>query len=194
MTQFKLIDHGKDNERTFESKSEAEDSKQELIGLGADSKALEIKAINSQGPEVVEKTKTPDEVVEESVETVESHLPEEPPLEDDPVDWMPEHFVDTIQGVPVLNRKGYAVMAERYNVSVVAEPVVRASETDFTYAEFRAIAEKDGVEYSGFGSAHVDRGDGDDEHLLNELAETRAMKRSVTWATGVGMSAREELE
>ena len=50
-----------------------------------------------------------------------------------------------------------------------------------------------GAEYSGFGSAHIDRMDGDDPHLLAELAETRAMKRACAWATGVGITAYSEM-
>jgi len=123
-------------------------------------------------------------------------LPEnKPSVDQDPVDWLPSHFIDSIQGTPTVNRKGYAVIASKYNVSVEAEPVVRASETGFEHAEFRAVATtENGQTYSGFGSAHVDRQDGDDPYLLNELAETRSMKRAVAWATGVGMTAIEELQ
>jgi len=113
----------------------------------------------------------------------------------DPISVMPQHFVDSIQGVPTINRKGYAVLAEHFGVSVVAEPVTLPSDTDFEYAEFRAVATtEDGTEYSGFGSAHVKRMDGDDPHLLAELAETRAMKRATAWATGVGVTAMSEMQ
>ena len=68
------------------------------------------------------------------------------------------------------------------------------SATDFEYAEFQATATtENGVEYSGFGSAHVDRQDGDDAQLLAELADTRALKRAVSWATGLGITAVEEM-
>jgi len=124
----------------------------------------------------------------------ETGIPENPPVDKDPVDWMPAHFVDEIQGVPTVNRKGYAVIAAQYGVSVTAEPVTLASDTEFEFAEFQAVAiTEDGQEYSGFGSAHVDRQDGDDPHLLNELAETRALKRACAWATGVGMTAASEM-
>jgi hypothetical protein len=128
-------------------------------------------------------------------EPVESDLPEQTPdIDQDPVDWLPSHFIDDIQGVPTVNRKGYAVIAAKYNVSVKAEPVTLASATDFEYAEFKAVAiTDDGQEYSGFGSAHIDRMDGDDPHLLNELAETRAMKRATAWSTGVGLTAATEM-
>jgi len=123
-------------------------------------------------------------------------VPDEPPaLDEDPISWAPEHFVDKISGTPAINRKGYAVMAERFGIEVVAEPITLPSETDFEYAEFRAIAEcEDGREYSGFGSAHVHRDDGDDPQLLGELAETRSMKRALAYATGVGMTAVSELK
>jgi hypothetical protein len=143
------------------------------------------------------------EVIEEPNHTVETpekqpqvnDLPDEPSVSSDPVEWLPSHFVDHIQGVPTVNRKGYAVIASKYGVSVTAEPVTLPGETDHKYAEFRAIAiDADGNEYSGFGSAHVDRMDGDDPYLLAELAETRAMKRATAWGTGIGMTAMSEMQ
>jgi len=143
------------------------------------------------------------EVIEEPNHTVETpekqpqvnDLPDEPSVSEDPVQWLPSHFIDRIQGVPTVNRKGYAVIASKYGVSVTAEPVTLPGETDHEYAEFQAIAiYAEGNEYSGFGSAHVDRMDGDDPYLLAELAETRAMKRATAWATGIGMTAMSEMQ
>jgi hypothetical protein len=126
-------------------------------------------------------------------EVVDAVPGEEPGIDEDPVEWMPSHFIDKIEGQPTVNRKGYCVIASKYGVSVTAEPITLPSESDWEYAEFRAIATtEDGQEYSGFGSAHVDRGD--DKELLGEMAETRALKRSTAWATGLGMTAVEELE
>ena len=135
--------------------------------------------------------------VTEDTDLPERDLQEEtkPSITDDPLDFVPGHFVDNIQGTPTINRKGYAVLAVQQGVSVTSEPVTLASETDFEYAEFKAVATNaEGKEYSGFGSAHVDRQDGDDKHLLNELAETRAMKRATAWATGIGVTAIEEMK
>lgn len=186
----KLIDHDRGIERDCENKDEAKEKKQEMIDLGVPEDALEIQTESE--PQEAEPVEPDREPMEAEAEPVPEGKPE---LEDDPVDWMPAHFVDHIQGVPTLNRKGYAVMAERFNVSVTSEPVVRASETDFEYAEFKATAKtEDGTEYSGFGSAHVNRKDGDDQHLLNELAETRALKRAASWALGLGMTAKEEMD
>jgi hypothetical protein len=143
--------------------------------------------ITSKGAEVVDAEPTQNDEV-----------PQPSQLTSDPLDVISrnaDQFTDTIKGTVTINRQGYAVLAERFSISVEAEPVTLPSETGFEYAEFRATATtEDGATYTGFGSAHVDRQDGDDQYLLAELAETRAMKRSCAWATGVGMTAVSELE
>jgi len=197
MNDWILTDESTGKTKHFDSRAEAEEHKQEMQGIMDGPLSISKASDGSNGAEESAKadnTHTPEEAAE-SAEVVETVPDGKPDLNQDPVDWMPSHFVDNIQGVPTLNRKGYAVMSERFGVSVKAEPIVRASETDFEYAEFEAIAvTEDGTEYSGFGSAHVDRMDGDDEYLLNELAETRAMKRAASWALGLGMTAKEEME
>jgi hypothetical protein len=195
MSNWVVHDTESGNKREFESRSDAENAAQDLRSLADDRDNIEINEVQSKEDVVdVAPAGANDNKREEVLEKTKEHA-SKPDLNEDPVDWMPSHFVDEIQGVPTLNRKGYAVMAERFNVSVTSEPVVRASETGHEHAEFQATAvTEDGTEYSGFGSAHVDRGDGDDKFLLNELAETRAMKRAVSWATGIGMTAREEME
>ena len=175
---FTVRDPDTGNERTVDSRSEAEAVKADMAELGIDAEIIEPTATDGGAAEVVESDAT--------------DLPERS-LSEDPIDWMPSHFVDDIQGVPVLNRKAYCVIAERYGVSVVAEPITLPAETDYEGAVFRAIATtEDGREYSGIGSAHVDRDD--DAHLLAELAETRAMKRSMAWASGVGVTAISEMQ
>jgi len=205
--------------KTFDSRSDAEDGADThaalceecgdddvVITSGGDeaAHATDDGAVVQQGgqtdggPEVVEEavgSTSPPENDDPAPEPVASDLPNDPSIKDDPVDWLPSHFIDQIQGVPTVNRKGYAVIASKYNVSVTAEPVTLASSTDFEYAEFQATAvTESGEEYSGFGSAHVDRMDGDDQYLLNELAETRSLKRAVSWATGVGLTAAAEMQ
>lgn len=206
MTEFVLIDNRRNNEKTFDSKSIAEEKRNDLIGLGATPEDLEIRAVESentvgtddgQATELEEETNKDPKNVETDEPIVEADTietaPQNPSVADDPIDWVPGHFVDEIQGVPAINRKGYAVLSEQYGISVVSDPVTLPNDTDFEYAAFRATATtEDGREYSGFGSAHVDRGD--DAMLLAELAETRSMKRAAAWATGVGMTAVSELK
>lgn len=194
MTNFIVKDTNRDTKRECETKADAEETRDDMIALGADPKNLEIEETDAQADTGNSELSKP--TYQRQVDSEPVGVPDEPPrIDQDPVDWMPSHFVDTIQGVPTVNRKGYAVIAAQYDVSVTAEPVTLASETDFEYAEFRAVAETDdGKEYSGFGSAHVDRQDGDDPYLLAELAETRALKRALAYATGMGITAVEELK
>lgn len=202
MSEWKVRDTKRGTERECSGRPDAEETKADMISLGASPEQLEIVTPETDGgtetvePEVVDNASDELEGAPDVIESVDD-LPDEKPsnVDQDPIEWVPDHFIDEIQGVPTLNRKAYCVLAERYGISVTAEPVTLPSETDFEYAEFRAIATtEDGHEYSGFGSAHVNRQDGDDPHLLAELAETRALKRAASWATGVGMTAVEEMQ
>jgi hypothetical protein len=195
MSEFIVRDTDRGNERPVESRAKAEEVAEELRGMGA---SVEIIPPGKEdNVDVVEHDETPKEantVEPDSVDAEALNAVAEKDIATDPLSVMPKHFVDQIQGVPTINRKGYAVLAEHFNVSVTAEPITLPSETDFEYAEFRAVATtEDGQEYSGFGSAHINRQDGDDPHLLAELAETRAMKRATAWATGVGITAYTEM-
>lgn len=194
---WKLRDYDNHSERTFDSRAEAEDAKADMESLGADVE------LTHAGHVLDEPTSEPDDddvsadggavEPEPDPEPVVDDIPESPDVAEDPVSWMPEHFVDIIESTPTINRKGYAVLAEHYGIAVTAEAVTYPSESGFEYAEFEATAvTDDGREYSGFGSAHVERDD--DETLLGELAETRAVKRSLALATGVGMTAVSELQ
>ena len=205
MSQFIVRDTDRGNERPVESRAKAEEVKQDLEELGADVEIIPPNTGENQtasadgGAEVVEhpKDESPTENIEPDTRQTEA-IPEPSNLTSDPLDVISKNakqFTESIRGKTVINRQGYAVLAERFNISVEAEPVTLPSETDFEYAEFRAVATtEDGQTYTGFGSAHVDRQDGDDPYLLAELAETRAMKRCTAWATGVGMTAVSELK
>jgi hypothetical protein len=189
--EWTVIDHTNDNEQTAESRDEAEQKAETAREFGSENVEI-IPPGETDGGTHAEADVPATEVVD--AEPATDDLPDDPSIDRDPVDWLPGHFIDDIQGVPTVNRKGYAVIASKYGISVRAEPVTLPSETGFEYAEFTATAETpDGETYTGFGSAHIDRQDGDDAHLLGELAETRAMKRAVAWASGVGLTAAEEM-
>jgi len=201
--EWTLRDTERERTQSFESRSDAESARDDMIALGRDADEFEVVSPGGDGAGSADAETDEREPVPEpdgGAAVVEPHadeLPEqtEVSVQDDPVEWLPGHFVDDIQGVPTVNRKGYAVISSKYGISVEAEPVTLPSETGFEYAEFRATAETpDGETYSGFGSAHVSRQDGDDQYLLAELAETRAMKRAVAWASGVGLTAMSELK
>jgi hypothetical protein len=101
-------------------------------------------------------------------------------------------MVDDIQGKPAVNKRGYAMIAERYNIQTSAEIV----QFPWDNSEGRCVAHatavtEDGKEYSGWATASAE--DGDMEDQLIELAETRSLKRSISWASGVGIVSYQEL-
>jgi len=212
---FSVIDHGNDNARAFESRAEAEDKAKNIKMMVNDPSAIEIvqgayddyseyEASEESNPKTEE---VEPEVIDHSTDggTTNAVQPEqtvqepnglpERSVSDDPFEWMPGEFIDTIQGTQAINRKGYAVLSQFYDISVESECVVGPEETEFTYARCEATAVgPDGETYKAHGSAHVDRMDGDDPTLLLELADTRATKRVLAIATGVGAVAVEELK
>lgn len=111
----------------------------------------------------------------------------------DPMTWIPDEFVDWIDGTPAINRKGFEVLGHFYDVDVETEVQVGPADTDFEYCQVKATATTaGGRRCEALGSAHVDRGD--DPKLLLEYADTRARKRALSIATGVGAVAVEELK
>lgn len=110
----------------------------------------------------------------------------------DPLEILPEHMIDHIQGQPAVNKRGYAMIAERYNIAVETDVVA----FPWDNSEGRAVAKAtattdDGREYTGYGTACA--GDGDMDDQLIELADTRAAKRALAWASGVGIVSYQEL-
>jgi hypothetical protein len=205
---FLLKDTSNGNTRECGTRAEAEEKKNDLVALGADPQHIEIVPEGEDASdipndaEVVDHTDHPDPDAESATEAdggpelVESNgvdLPDSPPMDTDPLSWIPTDFVDTIDGQPAINRKGFDVLAHHYDISVTTEVRVSPNETGHEYAEVRAVATTaEGIEYAAHGSASVGRGD--DSYLLLEMADTRAAKRATSRATGVGMIAAEELK
>lgn len=205
MNEWKLVDESTGNVKHFDSRSEAEERKDDMEGLTegpltiehidgeSDTDAEVVDAVDSEN---TAPTMDTDGKAEQNAatHTEDFDLPDEQPgVDTDPLEWVPGDFIDHIDGTPAINRKGYDVIAHHFNISVTTDVLVSPSETDFTYAEVVATAEtEDGVVYKAHGSAHVDRGD--DSYLLLEMADTRAAKRATARATGVGMVAVQELQ
>jgi len=133
-----------------------------------------------EGPETTSADAATDDLPERDVGT-------------DPITWMPSDFVDRIDGSPAVNRKGFEVLAHFYEIDVTADLEVPPEDTGHEYCRVKAVATTpDGRICEAYGSAHVDRGD--DKTLLLEMAGTRARKRALSIATGVGAVAVSELK
>lgn len=118
-------------------------------------------------------------------------------VQTDPLDVVPEYMITEVDGQPTINKRGYAVIANHFDIAVRAEAITTAGETDHEYAEFKATAWRKGDDpergYTGHATARAAEDRRGIEHNLNEMAETRAMKRAVAWASGVGILAWEEM-
>ena len=207
---FSVIDHGNENARSFESRAEADDKARGIKQMVSDPSAIEVVKGDYDDYEAFETDDTADtediepEIVDHSPDGGQTQtepqpepqtydLPDKPPVDEDPLTWMPSEFTDTIDGSVAINRKGYEVMAHHYGIETQSSCMVGPEETEFGFCRVKATAiTDDGKRYQAHGSAHVDRGD--DAFLLLEMADTRARKRAITQATGVGMVAVSELQ
>lgn len=139
----------------------------------------------------VQNVETVSETPSPPVTDAEGDLPERS-IAEDPLTWVPGEFVDEIDGTQAINRKGFEVLSHFYDIGVQASVKVAPEDTDHEYCRVKATATTpDGRTCEAFGSAHVDRGD--DNYLLLEMADTRARKRALSIATGVGAVAVAEL-
>jgi hypothetical protein len=176
--------------REFETRAEAEDQKQQMVGLGVDPEDLEItQAENPRsdgGPEVEMVDHTPED-------TEEYDLPEDgPSVDEDPLVWMPDEFTDQIDGTVAINRKGFEVIAHHYGIECKTNMVILPTETNREYVAHEAVAtDAEGHVYAAYGEA--DQSEVDTTQLIR-MSDTRAYKRAVSRASGVGMVAVEELQ
>jgi len=193
MSEFIVRDTDRGNERPVESRAKAEEVAEELRGMGANVEIIPPGAEDNINAVEHHKTvKEANTVEPDEPDTDGYDLPDDgPSVDEDPLVWMPDEFTDTIDGSVAINRKGFEVLAHHY--SIQCETELCSELTANGRVTFKAVAtDADGDTYSAFGSASNERGD--DAGLLVEMADTRAYKRAISRATGVGMVAVSELQ
>lgn len=207
--QFTLVNERKEQERPFDSREDAVEQRDKLIGLGMKPENLDIippgeDTAADGGPEIVDATPPvegdeefrPDDVTEssESDDSGAESLPDRD-LTDDPIEWLQEgnsELTANIKGTTVITKKGFRVLQHKYDISTGSRVVVGPEENGHEFARVRAWAEMpDGRRAEAHASAHVDRGD--DHFLLVSMADTRAKSRALSDVTGVGAVAIEEM-
>lgn len=200
---WQVYDPENDNVRAFDARSDAEDARDEMADLGIDVEMYPPGETPADGDAETDggtagdpgtpAAEAADPTTPAEADPVEQ-VPDDPNLTDDPFAWMPGDFVDTIDGTPTINRRGYAALGRKFGISAPDITVhVGPEETDHSYCRVQATVEDDeGRTYQNHGSASVERGD--DPTLLLELAVTRGRKRALAGATGVGLIAVEELK
>jgi len=193
--KFKVIDHDNDNDKTFSSRSQAEEKAQIMReDFHVD---VSVKPVKEQAQADDAHVEEKDEPQQEPSNTVQSNpteqLPDEgPSVDEDPLVWMPDEFTDTVDGTVSINRKGYEVIAHHYDIQCETDMVVSPLESEYEVVIHKAVAtDTDGDTYTAYGEAHTSDVDTD---VMVRMSCTRAYKRAISRASGVGMVAVEELQ
>lgn len=199
-TNWTVIDNDSGNERIFNTREEAENAVETVKELGGDPDLFPPGESADEGDsdtaeplgEEVEIVENVESEPEPQTEPDMDELPERS-VADDPLDILPGYMIDSVQGTPALNKRGLSVLAFQYGVTVDdRDYLALPTDTDWESAIVETkVTNEDGNSFVGTGSAHVDRGD--DKEVLLELAETRSYKRAVSFATGTGIVAYQEL-
>jgi len=204
MNDWKVVDQDTGDVWHKDNRQEAQ---QAVKDFGSE-RNLEIEAPDGKEAEVVESDGGEAEPPEtdhhgepiENGEAVELSDPSDgydlpdngPSIDEDPLVWMPDEFTEIVDGTVTITRKGFEVLAHHYDVSGGTEMLVSPVDTDMEYTVHKAtVTDSDGKEYTAFGEAHA--GDNGVENIVR-MSDTRAYKRAVSRATGVGTIAIEELQ
>jgi hypothetical protein len=161
----------------FEDEQEFREMCDLLDDNGVEYSTTEPEPSADGGTEVIEHTadESPTEAIEPDTDQSEADLEAldelGESLETDPLSILPGHMIDNIKGQPAINKRGYAMIAERYGVSVKAYIESYPWENDDNRCVARAVATTEsGKEYQDYATAH--KGDGDMPEQLVELVST----------------------
>lgn len=121
----------------------------------------------------------------------------------DPLDtlpgWMKSEvsYSDRGDSSTTINKRGCEVIANYLDLEPDFEVITSAEESDFEHCYYRCVmTAPDGKTYEGYGTARADGNDqGEDAGWKIEMmAQTRAFKRAVKFATGDGIEAFVEAQ
>jgi hypothetical protein len=190
-----LRDDRRDNRKTFDTRADAEDARDDLLALGATADDLEIvppaetDGSGATTPELVEQPGDSTDELDVNDVGAESFVVD--------VKGVPNEFVLELGGETHVRKAGYYKIAADQGLEWSAEAIQRSFEGD---DDERAVYEgvvrdpETGQEWRNVGTAHLDGEDMDGaEHNLDELAATRACCRALSMATGVGLTSVEEM-
>lgn len=185
------------NEREVESRAEAEETKQNLISIGASPDNLEIvppdKASDggteAKQPEVVEDKqqpeKTPPQPAQDDIDQ----------LVQNPIDWLREkndEYVNVVKGTPAISKRGFRYIQSKFEISTESEVVQWVD--DPTGVIVWAKAElPDGRSAEAHGEGWLFESSVDDNEFVR-YADTRAKNRALSDLTSSGALATEELK
>lgn len=216
MSDWQVVDTKKGNTRDVDSKSEAEETKDDLIQLGADPRHVEIRppgdekvhtvedgeaiqqggSVDSDasadgGTEVVEEPEpvTPEEHQSAKAEVV---APEE--LSKDPIGFLERinnDFVNTIKGKPAISKQGFRFIQREFEISTESE-VVQWIDDPLGCVVWAKAELPGGYSAEAHGEGYQFESDVSDNEFVR-YADTRAKNRAISDLTSAGALAVSEL-
>ena len=213
--EAKLVNSAKDKEREFESVEDAEDQRQDLIGLGADPEDLEVVEVNENGTqsqedtiEQTEQEPRPTEPVDPEVQQrptqsdtgvveAEPVEPEEPieKLSHDPITFLKsvnDEFVNYIHGEPAISKKGFRFIQREFEISTESD-VVEVVDDPLGCIVWAKAELPDGYSAEAHGEGWQFESDVDDNEFVR-YADSRAKNRAISDLTSAGALAVSELQ
>jgi len=194
MSDWILRDDKNGNRKTFDTRTDAEDARDNLLSLGAAADNLEIiPPTETDGSGAVEP-----EVVGDASDNTDELDVNDVGAESFVVDikGVPSEFVLELGGETHVRKAGYYKIAADQGLEWSAEAVQRSYEGDDERAVYEGVVQdpETGREWRNVGTAHLDGEDMDGaKYNLDELAATRACCRALSMATGVGLTSVEEM-
>jgi len=188
MSNWTIKDTSRGNEREAESRSDAEDTKSDMVSLGADPSHIEIVPPSETDGGVAES------VDAEVIDHTEPTDSDAAVLAQDPIDWLESKnadFVNTIKGTPAISKQGFRFIQQQFGITTRSE-VVQTFEDPLGVIVWAKAERPGGQSAEAHGEGYRFEGDVDDNEFVR-YADTRAKNRAISDLTSAGALAVSEL-
>lgn len=188
MSEFVLKDTNRGTEKGFSTRAEAEEKKQDMVGLGANPQDLEI--VNETS--LVESDGGQAEPVE--AEAIDTEPVEPADLSEDPIGFLRSvnsDFVNTIKGKPAISKQGFRFIQREFEITTESE-VVQWSEDPLGCVVWAKAELDSGYSAEAHGEGYQFEKDVSDNEFVR-YADTRAKNRAISDLTSAGALAVSEL-
>jgi len=206
MSQFTLVNHRGEKTKTFDTRAEATENRDDMVGLGASPEDFEIVqgeysyaeyqaseadanavAQSDGGAEVVETPDTDPRATKQTADT--------PTLKEDPIGHLRSingEFVNTIQGTPAISKRGFRYIQAELDITTESEVVAWTDDPYGVVIWARAeLPDGRAAEAHGEGSPEER---GMDKTEFVRYADTRAKNRALSDLTSAGALAVSEIQ
>jgi hypothetical protein len=186
---FVVRDTSRDTKRECQTRAEAEETRDDMIALGASPEDLEIEQVGATdgGPTVVDA---------EPVDTEPTGEPVNPEaLSKNPIQFLESvngDFVNRIKGTPAISKQGFRFIQREFEITTESE-VVEWSEDPLGCVVWAKATLPGGYSAEAHGEGYQFESDVSDNEFVR-YADTRAKNRAISDLTSAGALAVSELQ